>query len=82
MSLSNLVRLSVLLNRADLRERAQRLAEAYARRLSLLPLALPEMVCGLLRLQAGPQEVGTRPPSLPPPLVLYHQWASLLDRHN
>ncbi|XP_040071378.1 spermatogenesis-associated protein 20 isoform X4 [Ixodes scapularis] len=57
VSLSNLVRLSVLLNRADLRERAQRLAEAYARRLSLLPLALPEMVCGLLRLQAGPQEV-------------------------
>ncbi|XP_042150570.1 spermatogenesis-associated protein 20 isoform X5 [Ixodes scapularis] len=78
VSLSNLVRLSVLLNRADLRERAQRLAEAYARRLSLLPLALPEMVCGLLRLQAGPQEVGTRPPSLPPPLVLDHQWASLL----
>lgn len=57
VSLSNLVRLSVLLNRADLKERAQRLAGAYARRLSLLPLALPEMVCGLLRLQAGPQEV-------------------------
>ncbi|CAN8003424.1 unnamed protein product [Ixodes hexagonus] len=57
VSLSNLVRLSVLLNRSDLRERAERLARAYAQRLTLLPLALPEMVCGLMRLQAGPQEV-------------------------
>lgn len=57
VSLSNLVRLSVLLNRTDLRERAEQLAHVYAQRLALLPLALPEMVCGLMRLQAGPQEV-------------------------
>lgn len=57
VSLNNLVRLSVLLQRDDLREYAVKLASAYGQRMIMVPLALPEMVCGLMRLQAGPQEV-------------------------
>lgn len=57
VSLSNLARLSVLLQRSDLRERADQMVAFYSRRLSLAPNALPELVCGLMRLQAGPQEV-------------------------
>lgn len=57
VSLGNLARLSVLLHRGDLRERADRLVAFYDRRLALGPHALPEMVCALMRLQAGPQEI-------------------------
>uniref|UniRef100_A0A1E1XD67 Spermatogenesis-associated protein 20-like TRX domain-containing protein n=1 Tax=Amblyomma aureolatum TaxID=187763 RepID=A0A1E1XD67_9ACAR len=57
VSLNNLVRLSVLLQRSDLRERAEKLAAVYGQRMALVPLALPEMVCGLMRLQAGAQQV-------------------------
>lgn len=57
VSLSNLARLSVLLQRSDLREHADRLVAFYSRRISLAANIMPEMVCSLLRFQAGPQEV-------------------------
>ncbi|XP_075725732.1 spermatogenesis-associated protein 20 isoform X2 [Rhipicephalus microplus] len=57
VSLNNLMRLSMLLQRDELRQRAEKLATVYGQRMILVPLALPEMVCGLMRLQAEHQEV-------------------------
>lgn len=53
----NLVRLSCLLNRDDWRQKAEKLFTTFANRLHKIPMALPEMISGLMFYHKTPQQV-------------------------
>lgn len=53
----NLVRLASLLNRQDWQEKAEKLFNAFSQRLKKIPMALPEMISGLLLYHKTPKQV-------------------------
>lgn len=57
VSVSNLVRLGALLNNQDYAEKAATILKVFYERLTKIPIAIPEMVCGLILLQDTPKQV-------------------------
>lgn len=57
VSVSNLVRLGALLNNQDYTEKAVTILKVFYERLTKIPIAIPEMVCGLILLQDTPKQV-------------------------
>ncbi|PIK58501.1 hypothetical protein BSL78_04581 [Apostichopus japonicus] len=56
----NLVRLARLFNRQDWKEKAEKLLTAFSDRLSKIPMALPEMISGLMFYHKTPQQIIVR----------------------
>lgn len=57
VSVSNLVRLGALLNNQDYAEKAATILKVFYERLTKIPIAIPEMVCGLILLQDTPKQI-------------------------
>uniref|UniRef100_K1PXL6 Spermatogenesis-associated protein 20 n=1 Tax=Magallana gigas TaxID=29159 RepID=K1PXL6_MAGGI len=57
VSVSNLVRLGALLNNQDYTEKAVTILKVFYERLTKIPIAIPEMVCGLILLQDTPKQI-------------------------
>ena len=57
VSVTNLVRLGTLLHRQDYLEKAGTIVKVFYERLTKIPVAVPEMVCGLIILQDTPKQV-------------------------
>ena len=57
VSVTNLVRLGTLLHRQDYLEKAGTIVKVFYERLTKIPVAVPEMVCGLILLQDTPKQV-------------------------
>ena len=57
VSVSNLVRLSLLLDCGEYRDKAGRILQLFHQRLSRVPVALPAMVSALIMYEDSPTEV-------------------------
>ncbi|XP_062592799.1 spermatogenesis-associated protein 20-like isoform X2 [Saccostrea cucullata] len=57
VAVSNLARLGTLLNKPEYHKKAATILKVFYERLTKIPIALPEMVCGLILVQDTPKQI-------------------------